>query len=110
MCIRDRLNPESIPAPKVLVSAKWLGFGISIPSNFHCKYFGLLPCTLIPLLPTLLLTPAKVETNLAGSSNPPAYRLASSTPVSYTHLDVYKRQLLYSAGKAPEKKSEFPKL
>ena len=66
------LSEERIPPPKVAISAKWFGFGISTSSSRHCNKCGALPWMDIPLLETLGVTPANEATSRAGSSNPPA--------------------------------------
>ena len=60
--------------------AKWLGFGILIPSNRYKIPAGVLPRTTISFLESSEpCTPAKFVAILAGSPLEPAYRLVSST-------------------------------
>ena len=52
------LSEDRIPPPKVAISAKWFGLGISTSSSRHCNKCGALPWIDIPLLETLGVTPA----------------------------------------------------
>ena len=45
------------------------------------------------------VTPRRANYYCAGGRIPGAVKMAGVWPVSYTHLDVYKRQGLHSAGK-----------
>src|SRR5690606_40567654 len=69
-----------IPPPLLAALAKWLGFGISMPSILQSKPLGELPRIEILLLPSLVLTtPAKDETIRAGSFTDAANFCVSST-------------------------------
>ena len=72
------LKADRNPPPKPDKSAKWVGLGISIPSNLHCVNCGAFPRIATALVPTSPATPANAELNRAGSSKPLANRDASS--------------------------------
>ena len=94
MCIRDRVNP----LPALCAAAQQAGLSVIVDAM---SSFGAIPIPLGELgIDFLVTSPNKCLQGVPGCglviarrNALPSGRVHSLSPVSYTHLDVYKRQL-----------------
>ena len=73
---------------------------MGVMENFLLAFNVVFPIFLIMMLGVILKRKNMVDDKSLNVMNSLIFRLFMPTPVSYTHLDVYKRQQLNNASKS----------